>query len=646
MVMRRQAPLSSDSAAATRPAPVVDTARSPFGHLRPLGVADVHLDDPLWAPRRRVNRDVTLPSQYKQCEASGRLDNFRRAAGHPDIPFRGYWFNDSDVYKWLEAAAWTLATDPDPSLQGHLDTVVGLIAAAQDGDGYLNTYFTFERATDRWSDLKVMHELYCAGHLMQAAVAHHRATGARALLDVAVRLADHIADTFGPNPGQRPGTCGHPEIEMALVELYRETGDARYMRQAAYFVDQRGRPGSTLDGQEYWQDHAPLRDQRAVTGHAVRALYLYAGATDLYAETGDPALRAALDALWRDLQGRQVYITGGAGAREKGEAFGEPYELPNRRAYAETCAAIAHAMWAWRLLLLTGEARYADALETVLYNGVLVGLALDADEYFYDNPLADRGTHRRQPWFTCACCPPNLARLLASLPGYLYATSDEGLWVHLYAAGTATAALPGVGEVTVRQRTAYPWDGTVDLEVRPTAPATFGLFLRVPAWAEGASISVNGEPTTSPPRAGTHVAVRREWRAGDVVRLALPMPVRLMASHPRVAENDGRVAIMRGPLVYCIEGADHPEIDVWDMVVPGDATWDVSREADLLGGIVVLRIEALVRVDAVGGEALYRPYGGQRPRVAPARLMAIPYYAWANRAPGPMRVWLPLAMGG
>jgi len=636
--------LSTDPSTRTetaRAAVVVDTRHSPFARLRPLDLSAVQLADTFWEPRRQINRTRTLPSQYQQCADTGRLDNFRRAAGLLHGDFQGRFFNDSDVYKWLEAAAWTLATGPDARLQVLVDETIALIAAAQGTDGYLNTYFTFERVPERWTNLAVMHELYCAGHLIQAAVAHHRATGSRALLDVAIRFTEHIDDVFGA--GKRAGAPGHPEIEMALVELARDTGEQRYRRLAHFFVEQRGQQPAVSCGREYCQDHAPFRDQREVVGHAVRALYLYAGATDLYAETGEGTLWDAVTALWQNLQERKVYITGGAGARYEGEAFGDAYELPNRRAYTETCAAIAHVMWAWRMLLVTGEARFADALETALYNGVLSGLSLDGETYFYQNPLADRGGHRRQPWFGTACCPPNIARLLAALPGYIYTTSDEGLWVHLYATGTATATLAGVGAVTLRQRTDYPWDGAITLTVEPPEADLFSLFLRVPGWAEGAGVTVNDEVIGGPVRPGHHVEIRRRWARGDVVRLALPLPVRLLSSHPYVINNHDRVALLRGPLVYCVEAADHPGVDPWDLVLPTEATWRVEREPDLLGGITVLRTDTFTRIDNGWEGRLYRPFDTRSPAPMRVPLTAIPYYAWANRAAGPMLVWLPLS---
>lgn len=549
------------------------------------------------------------------------------------------WFNDSDVYKWMEAVAWSLATHPDPELDALLDGVIADVAAAQRPDGYLNTYFALNKGETPWADLQKMHELYCAGHLIQAAVAHHRATGKRSLLDVAVRCADNLAATFGP---VRSGTDGHPEVEMALVELARDTGDGRYLRLAQYFIDQRGQKESTLGGHEYLQDHAPVRDQTEVVGHAVRALYLYCGVADLYLETGEEALWQALQTLWHNFQQQKVYITGGAGARHEGESFGAGYELPNERAYSETCAAISHLMWAWRMLLATGDAAYTDALEVALYNGMLSGMALNGDEYFYVNPLADRGAHRRQHWFGCACCPPNLARLLASLPSYFYSTSSEGLWVHLYADGEVSTTLPGMAAIALSQRTSYPWDGEIEITVSIDAPASFSLFLRVPAWASGVAARVNGEPAGTPAVPGTYLELRRRWENGDIVRLSLPMAVRLVSSHPHVTNNLGRVAVIRGPLVYCIEAADNPGLDVWDAVLPDEIDWTTSWQPDLLGGVQLLVADALVARESTADLPLYRPYGSAEPEYRRVRLTAVPYCVWANREPGPMQVWIPI----
>jgi DUF1680 family protein len=627
----------------TRPsAVVVDTSRSRHARLRPVPLTAVTLADAFWAPRRRVNHEVTLPSQFRQIEETGRIDNFRRAAGGKEVPFQGLFFNDSDVYKWLEAAAWTLATDADPALAGMAEAAITAIADAQQPDGYLNTYFMFDRAAERWSDLGKMHELYCAGHLFQAAVAYHRGTGGDRLLQVACRLADHICDVFVPQEeGKRPGTGGHPEIEMALVELARATGEPKYRQQARFFLDARGH--GLLDGNPYLQDHKPFRELDRMAGHAVRAVYLNAGAADLYAETGEAALRDALDHLWHNMTTRQMYVSGGIGSRYKGEAFGKDYELPNARAYAETCAAIGSVMWNWRMLALDGDARYADLIETALYNGVLSGLALDGQSYFYVNPLADDGSHRRQLWFGCACCPPNVARLLASLPGYFYTVSDEGIWAHLYAEGAARISLADGRTVGLTQHTRYPWDGDVAIEVE--GEGTFTLFLRVPAWCEeGATLEVNGRPLAGALAPGAYAEVRRAWDSGDVVRLNLPMPVRRIQCHPYVAANAGRVALMRGPLLYCVEGVDNPGLDPRDILLPADVEFATPFRADLLGGVVVLRGPAKVGPPDEGwADRLYRtarPHMGKPQGRAAVEVTAIPYYAWANREPGPMQVWL------
>jgi len=403
---------------------VVDTTNSPHARLRPVPLDAVSLNDAFWAPRLKINREVTLPSQYKQCEDTGRLDNFRRAAGTKDVPFQGIYFNDSDVYKWLEAVSWSLATHPDKGLAKLLQTAADAIEAAQQDDGYLDTYYMFERANERWSNLKDMHELYCAGHFIQGAVAHYRATGSSQMLDVATKLADLIGSVFAPD--KKVQTDGHPEIEMALVELARATGEDKYLKQAEFHVGVRGQ--GSIGGGVYLQDHVPFRELHEVIGHAVRAIYLSAGATDLFLETGEAAVNTALAHQWDNMTQRRMHVSGGLGARYEGEAFGIDYELPNARAYTETCAAIASVMWNWRMLQHHGEARFADVMELALYNGVLSGLSLDGQSYFYQNPLADDGTHRRQEWFGCACCPPNIARLLASLTGYFYSVDNDSVY--------------------------------------------------------------------------------------------------------------------------------------------------------------------------------------------------------------------------
>ena len=647
----------------TMPSPtpvIVDTSRSLYARLRPVPLTAIRLTDTFWQSRREINRTKTLPAQYRQCEETGRLDNFRRAAGKKDGPFQGIFFNDSDVYKWLEAAASALATAPDDAaLRGLVASAIEEVAAAQDADGYLNTYFSVDRVAERWTNLRDMHELYCAGHLFQAAVAHFRATGERTLLDVAIRFADLICDTFGhASDGKREGACGHEEVEMALVELGRATGDPRYLAQADYFVSARGREPSAVTGQpgsdrRYAQDHVPFRQLDEVLGHAVRMVYLSAGAADVYAETGDESLKTALDKQWDNATTRRTYVTGGLGARWEGEAFGGDYELP-ARAYAETCAAIGSVMWNWRMLLATGEAKYADALERALYNGVLSGLSLDGGEYFYQNPLADGGGHRRQPWFGCACCPPNVARLLSQLPGYFYSVSDEEAWVHLYAEGTARLTLPDGGIVGLSVQTRYPWDGDIEITLTEV-PEDFSLLnLRVPGWASGAAITVNGEVADVETAPGSYATIGRDWKkgpwkAGDVIRLLLPMPARAVTADPRVSDVAGHVALMRGPLVYCIEQADHAEevADVRDVFFPADAGLDTVPQPDLLGGIVALTFLGFGANRRQWNGSLYRPVEAvqkDEDGESIVEVTAIPYYAWANRAAGPMTVWMPVLL--
>lgn len=629
---------------------VTDTTRSPFARLRPVPIGAVRLDGGFWAPRLELTRRVTLRQQYEQCEATGRIDNFRRAAGTRGGDFRGRYYNDSDVYKWLEGAAYALASGPDPELARTVDLVARAIAGAQDADGYLNSYFTFERAAERWTNLTQLHEMYCAGHLLQAAVAHQRATGEPGLRDVAVRLADHICATFGP--GARRGTDGHEEIELALVELYRQTGDRRYLDEAGFLLDQRGQTPPLLSGTDYHQDHLPVRQQVEIAGHAVRATYLACGLTDVYAETGEAALRRASVALWESAYGRKAYVTGGLGAHWAGESFGADYELPNERAYAETCAAIGGLMWSWRLLTLEGEARYADWMETALYNGILSGISLDGESYFYQNPLADRGRHRRQPWFGTACCPPNIARLLLSLPGYLYSTSDDGVWVHHYAPGEVTVAVPGAAApATLAVETDYPWEGSVHLRLRrlPAGAGRWTLRLRLPGWCEHPELRLNGRPaaTAGDLRGGGYAALDREWAEGDEVTLELPLRVRRVVAHPHVLSNTGRSALARGPLVYCLEGVDLNGVDPRDVTLPAGVALRAERVPELLGGVVRLRGEGVLGPPAGRGGALYRPAdGGEAPAGEAVALSAVPYYAWANRTPGPMEVWLRTAGGG
>lgn len=621
-----------------------DERQPPTGsQLRPVASTAVRFEDAFWQPRRALLRTVSLPAQYAQCEATGRVQNLHRAAGWLDQPFQGRYYNDSDVYKWLEAVAWLVAEAPDVTLAQMADGVIAAIAAAQQPDGYVNSYFMFERAGERWQDLANKHELYCAGHLIEAAVAHYRSTGRDNFLRVAIRLADHICDRFGP-AGQE-AVPGHEEIELALVALYRVTGNGAYLAQAQRFLDLRGR--GLVGGGVYHQDHVPFRELPAPAGHAVRALYLNMAAADLLAETGEPALRVALERQWRQMTTRQMYLSGGVGARAGGEAFGDEYELPNGTAYAETCAVVANVLWQWRMLQLSGEARYGDVLEQALYNGVLAGWSLDGLGYFYDNPLASDGRHRRQPWFECACCPPNLARLLAALPGYCYSTSAEGLWVHLYVAGRVSTPFG-----TLRLATNYPWDGELTFTwERVTQPGRVTLFLRLPAWCTTENVALvlgDGQrlPVADPalqPAPGT-LALRRAWQPGEHLRLVLPMPPRLVAAHPHASSLTGRVALMRGPLLYCAEAVDNPGVDVRDVALRAAPATLVPVAG--LPGLVGLQGAAVAsRPGAEWADRLYRTVTAPPPGEL-ARLTAVPYFAWANRNPGRMQVWFRRAGNG
>lgn len=625
---------------------------------RAAPVADVAIDDAFWSPRLRINRERTIPFQYRQCQETGRIDALR-LNWRPGVEPVPHPFWDSDVAKWIEAASYSLATHPDPALDAQVDETIALLAAAQQPDGYLNTYFTAVKPAERWTDLRDAHELYCAGHLIEAGVAHFQATGKRSLLDVVSRYADYIATVFGRGPGQKRGYCGHEEIELALVKLYRATGEDRYLRLALYFVDERGTQpyyfdleaeargtpgyfeghrthGPLRSAREYNQAHLPVREQTEVVGHAVRAMYLYSAMADLAGETGDPTLRDACRRLWDHLCSRRLYLTGGIGPAAQNEGFSRDYDLPNDTAYAETCAAIGLVFWAHRMVQLEGEGRYADVLEQALYNGVLSGVSLDGTRFFYENPLASSGGVGRKPWFGVACCPPNLARLLASLGQYCYSTGPSDLAVHLYV-GSSVRFNPHGQAVTLRQETEYPWDGAVRLTIATSRPVEFTLHLRVPGWCRKAEALLNGEPLDLGERTEQGYArLSRVWTGGDTVELRLAMPVERMYAHPEVRADVGAIALQRGPLVYCLEGVDNPTPSHRLALAP-DAQLAAQRDPDLLGGTVMLRGEGRVLDDQGWNTTLYRH---EPPTTAPTTLTAVPYHAWDNRRSGWMSVWM------
>lgn len=615
------------------PTHIVDTSDSPYAKLRPVSVEEVELNDGFWAKRIEILRDVTIPSQYELLERTGRIYNFRRASGRENGEFQGLCFNDSDVYKWVEAAAFLLANSFDEKIQGLVNKAVDDICAAQDEDGYLDTFFSVDKKNQRWTNLRDMHELYCAGHLIQAAIALRRATGDRKLFDAAIRFANHIVKVFGPSG--RKGVPGHPEIEMAMIELYRETGDTRYLEMAKIFIDNRGK--GLLGGGTYFIDHKPFRELDEIIGHAVRSLYLNCGATDLYMETGEKSLWDTLERLWNNMTKCKMYVTGGVGSRYDGEAFGFNYELPSVQAYAETCAAIASFMWNWRMLLASGEARFADLMELVLYNGILSGISLDGSEYFYVNPLANRGDHRRQKWFECACCPPNIARLLASLPGYFYSISEKEIWVNMYDRSVAHLKLKDE-IITVTQNTNYPWNGDVEIVLNLKHGLDFVLNLRIPGWSGKTEISLNGSKVEEAISPGSYFKLCRTWKDGDKVGISFQMTIRRISCNPFIYENLGRVTLARGPLIYCLEGIDNTGFDVWDVLIPSDTPLRAEWMQSLLDGLMVIRGEGYAADSNWMQDSLYQLDSGTKARKV--ELLAIPYYAWANRKPSPMNIWL------
>jgi DUF1680 family protein len=616
---------------------------APLRKLRPVPFTDVQIHDSFWGPRQEANRTASIPLNFDMLEKSGNLRNLELAAGRATDGFTGPVFMDSDVHKALEAASYSLATHPDPALEKLIDEIIAKLAAAQLEDGYLDSYYIIKEPGRRWTNLRDNHELYCAGHLIEAAVAHHRATGKTNLLNVATKLADHIGSVFGPD--KRMGYPGHPEIELALVKLWRATGEKRYFDLARFFIENRGRnffatehhtPLDRYDG-TYWQDDVPIYEHRNIKGHAVRAAYLMSGATDVAGETQNSALLKMINRVWRNTTQRNMYITGGIGPNASNEGFTHDYDLPNLTAYQETCASVALAQWNHRLALLYGDARFADVFERSLYNSVLAGVSLDGKRFFYVNPLESLGNHHRSPWFGCACCPPNVARTLASLGGYAYAVSDDALWVNLYIQGAATATVRG-RRVKLDVATDYPWDGKVVIRPHVDQTSRFELRLRVPGWCQGATVSVDGEEIAEPTVERGYIVLAREWKDGDVVSLNLPMPVQRVAANPNVKADSGQLAIQRGPLVYCLEACDQG-VPLSSLFLPSDAELNAAKVKDLLGGVVVVKGIAQMAAEPDWTNVLYQSV----PSLTRVHVTAIPYYAWDNRQPGAMKVWIPVA---
>jgi DUF1680 family protein len=624
----------------------------------PVPFADVRITGPFWRERLDVVLKRTIPSQHAKLKEVGILDSLKLPKPVPPlkIPRNSHGFTmqvfwDSDVGKWIEAASYALAHRRDADIEAKIDAIVDDLARAQSPDGYLNCWYNGREPEKRWTNLRDNHELYNAGHLLEGAIAYFRATGQRNMLDVMERYVDHIAGMFGRGRGQRRGYCGHQEIELALIKLYRLTGDRRRLDLAAYFIDERGRephyfteealargedPASYWAGTyEYNQSHIPVREQTRVVGHAVRAMYMASAMADLALELGDEGLKRACEALWRDVTRAQMYVTGGLGPKETNEGFTEPYDLPNETAYAETCASVALILWAHRMLHLDLDGRYADVMELALYNGALTGLSRDGTHYFYANPLESRGQHRRWDWHICPCCTMNVSRLVASIAGYALSTRADGVAFHLYGGFETTATLAGV-KIALRESSAYPWSGKVRIDIAPEAPAAFDLKLRIPGWAKHATGAVNGEPIELKPMNG-YATTHRLWRKGDAVTLDLKMPAERLYAHPNVRMDVGRATLRRGPMIYCVEEADNPGGPVQTLALPRSAPLDAEWRTDLFGGAMTLKARAKRLVPGNEGGALYST---KPPAARDASLTALPYHLWANRAPGSMQVWV------
>lgn len=620
-------------------------------HSVPLAHSAVTIEDTFWSSRLQVLRERTLPHIYQQMKQNRYFDAYKDEwkPGMRQIP---YLFWESDLSKWLEAVSYSLEAHPDAALEALADEVIAFLATFQQPDGYLNIWFTQVEPENRWTNLRDWHELYCAGHLIEAAVAHFQATGKRTLLDIVCRYADLIDSLYGREEGKRRGYCGHEEIELALVKLSKTTGEARYLNLAHYFVEERGQQPHFFDIEarergedpadfwagtyEYNQSHKPVREQHEVVGHAVRAMYLYSALADLSRELDDESLLHACERFWQHLIPKRIYITGGIGPSRDNEGFTTDYDLPNATAYAETCAAIGLVLWSHRLLQLDADRRYADMLERTLYNGILSGLALDGESFYYENPLESQGHHHRDPWFRCACCPPNIARLFTSLGRYVYGVSETDVMVHLYVQSTSKFSLGGQ-QITLKQETVYPWEGAIRLRIGTEQPVQFGLNLRIPGWSPGARLTVNDEeiPIDQHLRKG-YVRIERLWQTGDSVLLDLEMPIQRIQAHPDIRADAGCVALQHGPLVYCLEEADN-ETPLHRLRLPETAELESHFDPSLLGGIVVIRGRASVLETEDWAEELYRATPA---RHHSAPLVAIPYYAWDNRQAGEMRVWI------
>ena len=619
--------------------------------------SDVKITGPFWSERLDCVLNRTIPSQYAQLVSHGMLDSLKLPKPVPPLRFPRNQHNfttqifwDSDIGKWIEAASYALSHRRDPDVEKQIESIIDDLEASQAPDGYLNCWYLEREPQNRWTNLRDNHELYCAGHMLEGAVAYFHTTGRDRLLAVMMRYMDHIATIFGPNPGQKRGYCGHQEIELALVKLYHATCIRKYLDLATYFIDERGSQphyfdlertarGETVESfiqstYEYSQSHMPVRDQTKVVGHAVRAMYMYTAMADLAAEHDDASLKRACEVLWADVTRTRMYVTGGFGPSASNEGFTRDYDLPNDTAYAETCASVAFIFWAARMLNLELDGQYGDFLEQALYNNALAGLSRDGTQYFYDNKLESDGSHKRWDWHPCPCCTMNVARLIGSVAGYFYSVAETEIAVHLYGGATTTLAVSG-GTVTLSEVSNYPWSGDIAIAIDPEGTKDFTLALRIPAWANDATARVNGANVPLQTERG-YLKLTRTWAKGDKVELSLPMPAERIYAHPDVRQDQGRVALRRGPLVYCVEQQDVAG-PVARMRLPVGVTLSSEWRGDLLGGVSVVKADAKLADVAVWGPSLYRTTAASE---TPSPLTAVPYYIWCNRGPNPMQVWL------
>ena len=639
-----------------RDAGVIDLSHSPFAKLKTVPVSAVVIQDGFWSQRRKTNLVSSIPSMHDELLAHGRMDNFLRLAGKSSQPQKGPVFSDSDIYKWTEAVGFTLQNKPQPQLQETTDAMIRDIVQVQEAGGYLNTYYVEDRKAFRmqYDTQETGHELYNIGHLLQGAIAYYRATGDRTLLNAGMRFVDEfLLPNYGPGKDQKAIVAGHPEIEMALVELYRTTGKREYVDLAGYILHGDERIPLRPQQITYMYCGIPFTSRTKLEGHAVRCMYACCGAADYYLETGDQSYWKTLNALWQDLSAHQLYVTGGVGARESGESFGDAYELPNARAYGESCAAIAMMMWNWRMLAASGEARFTDVIERALYNGINSGMSLDGKTYCYRNPLAfdptgnssDRHAQDgkiRNPWYDTTCCPPNLERTFASLSGYFYSTSSEGVYVHLYDNSEMNWRLQDGNGINIRQETDYPWSGEVKLAVSPETPSEFTVFVRIPGWSNQNTVMVNGTQVSGA-RPGEYLAIRRRWSPKDTIELKFDMTTHLLKANPAVDEDRGRVAFQRGPIVFCMEHLDQneQEMNLAGYAVRMDGKTSAQFDPNLLAGVMVLSHPGSISRTPAGMGLYYSASENAEAQLSPATVKLIPYYAWANREPASMQVWIP-----